>query len=100
MEIKGSNTILLHNISGDDLIQRIADKVTSNMLQAMQQKFEEKLLSSDEACKMFVPKISRQTLVSWRKQGLLPYQTIGNRSYFKTSDILHAGTQLRLYKRK
>jgi len=60
--------------------------------------WESKLLSPDEACNIFVPKISKVTLNRWTKEGWLCCQKIGGRVYYKRGDILNAGTSLKKYK--
>ena len=59
---------------------------------------QEKLLSGTEACKLFVPAISRQTLTTWTKEGLIPMQKIGGSNYYKYSDLINAGKILKKYK--
>lgn len=59
---------------------------------------EEKLLSPAEACKIFVPKISKTTLSSWTNQGLIDEHRIGGRVYYLFSEILAKSKTLSKYK--
>lgn len=49
-------------------------------------KEEEELLTVDETIKFL--KCSKQALWNWRKSGILPSYRLGNRVYYKKSDIL------------
>ena len=68
-------------------------------LRAERKQPEERLLSTEEACKMFQPAISRQTLIAWEKRGLIEMQKIRSKNYFKLSDLINAGQKLKKYKR-
>ena len=46
---------------------------------------EEELLTVDETLKFL--KCSKQALWNWRKKGILPSYRLGNRVYYKKSDI-------------
>ena len=48
-------------------------------------KDEEELLTVDETIKFL--KCSKQALWNWRKNGILPSYRLGNRVYYKKSDI-------------
>jgi len=60
----------------------------------------EKLLSAAEACKVFVPAISRLTLIRWTKADLLKEHRIGGRVYYKQSEIIASAIHLQKYKTK
>lgn len=72
----------------DELIQRIAE---------YQQK--DKLYSPSEACKMFVPAISKPTLSKWTDEGLLPVSRLGGRLFYRHADLLTAGSNRKKYSR-
>ena len=59
---------------------------------------DEKLLSASEACKLFVPSISRLTLIRWTKADHLKEYRIGGRVYYKQSEIIEAAKHLEKYK--
>jgi hypothetical protein len=69
-------------------------------LRAERKQPEERLLSTEEACKMFQPEISRQTLISWVKRDFIAMQKIRSKNYFKLSDLMNAGQKLKKYKRQ
>jgi predicted DNA-binding transcriptional regulator AlpA len=50
-------------------------------------KEEEKLLTVEETLKFL--KCSKQSLWTWRKNGILPSYRLGNRVYYKKSDIFN-----------
>ncbi|HRP33930.1 MAG TPA: helix-turn-helix domain-containing protein [Agriterribacter sp.] len=66
-------------------------------LEATQKKESEKLLSSDEARKLFSPEISKPTLIRWTADGLLNSHRIGGRVFYLQSEILAAVTKLKKY---
>lgn len=68
-------------------------------LRAERKQPDERLLSTEEACKMFQPEISRQTLTAWVKRDLVEMQKIRSKNYFKLSDLMNAGQRLKKYKR-
>ena len=70
-------------------------------LQAQQKlQLEEKLLSPAEACKLFQPAISKQTLAAWTSQNLLQDHRFGGRVFYKYSEIIEAGKKLKRYQKK
>jgi len=81
----------------DQLIASIREVVKQELAVEHQKAEEGKLLSPAEACKLFDPAISRVTLSKWTNEGLIPVQKIGGRVYYKQSDILTAGSQLKRY---
>ena len=60
---------------------------------------DEKLIGTEEACKLFVPAISRQTLANWTKEGLLKVYKLSGRIYYKQSEIISAAKELKPYKK-
>jgi hypothetical protein len=92
------NNIILSPVPLDVLIQQIRE-VVKQEIKADQQQAEEKLLSVAEACQLFKPAISRQTLTNWTKDGLIPMSKYGGKNYYKLTDVLAAGTTLKRYKK-
>jgi len=60
----------------------------------------ERLLSAGEACKLFVPAISRLTLIRWTKADYLKEHRIGGRVYYKQSEVIDGAKHLEKYKSK
>lgn len=65
----------------DNAVDRILKKLSQEKEQ------EEKLLTVDETLKFL--KCSKQALWNWRKNGILPSYRLGNRVYYKKSDIFN-----------
>ena len=61
---------------------------------------DERLLSATEACKLFIPAISRLTLIRWTKADYLKEHRIGGRVYYKQSEIIESAKHLEKYKSK
>ena len=60
---------------------------------------EEKLLSPDEATKVFIPQISRPTLYNWMDAGYINSYFIGGKRVFKYSELIAAVTKVKKYSR-
>ena len=60
---------------------------------------EEKLLSASEACKLFIPAISRLTLIRWTKADYLKEHRIGGRVYYRQSEVIEGAKHLGKYKK-
>jgi hypothetical protein len=92
------NNIVLVPVPLADLLRELREIVRQEIAAGQTEGTTEKLLSVKEACKMFQPAISPQTLHTWTKDGLIPMQKIGGKNYYKLSDVLSAGTVLKRYK--
>ena len=66
---------------GDSSVERILKKLSQEKEQ------EEQLLTVDETLNFL--KCSKQALWNWRKNGILPSYRLGNRVYYKKSDIFN-----------
>ncbi|MBS1599509.1 MAG: helix-turn-helix domain-containing protein [Bacteroidetes bacterium] len=71
---------------------------TESILQKQNKELSEKLLSPSEACKLFQPSISKVTLDSWARKGLIKKHAIGGRVYFKYTEVMEALKSLKKYK--
>lgn len=78
----------------DDLAGRLSVLLDAKEAQ------DERLLSAGEACKMFVPAISRLTLIRWTKADYLIEHRIGGRVYYRQSEVIAAAKHLEKYKSK
>lgn len=58
---------------------------------------EEKLLSPKKVCEIFQPKISKTTLATWTKQGLITEYRIGGRVFYKQSEIIEKSKLIKKY---
>ncbi len=93
----GINQILLSGISAEQLIELLRPMVREEMRRVMSEQ-EEKLLSPAETCKLFKPAITKATLTSWTKQGLLQEYRIGGRVFYRQSQVFAAAQNLSKYK--
>ena len=89
---------IFYSVPIEDLLQKIRAIVKEEMKH--EEKQEEKLLSTAEACKLFQPAISRVTLHKWTSDGHLKRYDIGSRVYYKKSEILESAKSLKKYKSK
>jgi len=92
-----NSQIIISGLTPDDLVELFRPMIQEevNRIKGDQ---EEKLLSPAEKCKMFQPSISKVTLASWTKQGLINDHRIGGRVYYKQSEILSSLQTLKKYK--
>lgn len=74
--------------------QAVKEEVQAAMKQLKKEELEERFLSIEETCKIFVPAISRQTLHNWTTQGLIKSHAIGRSVFYKYSDIIEAAKPL------
>ncbi|MCF8450691.1 MAG: helix-turn-helix domain-containing protein [Taibaiella sp.] len=78
----------------DDLTGKVAALFETKEAQ------DERLLSAGEACKMFVPAISRLTLIRWTKADYLKEHRIGGRVYYRQSQVIDAAKHIVKYKNR
>jgi hypothetical protein len=82
-------TILLHNLTPDDLKQIIKEVFQSELAEFIKQIATEEpdeLLNSEETCKFL--KITLTTLWRWTKSGKVTCYGIGSRRYYKKNELL------------
>ncbi len=91
--------IILHAFSPDQLVDLFRPMMEDLVRNLLSEK-EEKLLSPAEACKLFKPAISKTTLASWTKQGLINEHRIGGRVYYRQSEIIEKSKTLNKYRNK
>jgi hypothetical protein len=68
-----------------------------SMLAGFLKSQEDRLLSPAQACAIFSPKISRPTLKKWTDEGFIAQQRIGGRVFYKYSEVINAGRNLKRY---
>lgn len=74
--------IILNTVTPEEMAEMIKPMIMDAIREVLQEK-EEKFLSPAEVCKKFEPAISKTTLASWTKQGLLTEYRIGGRVYYR-----------------
>jgi hypothetical protein len=85
-----SKPVYIYPFSPEELSEKFLQTVDSrlvNLLKKLQvsKNDEEELLTVDETLNFL--KCSKQALWNWRKNGVLPSYRMGNRVYYKKSDI-------------
>ena len=88
----GSNPVYIYPISLSEInkqydakLDRTVERILKKLSQEKEQ--EEQLLTVEETLKFL--KCSKQALWNWRKNGILPSYRLGNRVYYKKSDIFN-----------
>jgi excisionase family DNA binding protein len=92
------NQTVLYSAHIEDLLEQFRAIVREEMKQEKKQENDEKLLSPAEACKLFVPAISRTTIDKWVADGRLKRYDLGGRVWFKQSEIFESAKSLKKYK--
>ncbi|MCO5238116.1 MAG: hypothetical protein M9933_17800 [Chitinophagaceae bacterium] len=81
-----------------EILQRMDSiEAVLSRLEANQKKESEKLLSADQARKLFSPEISKPTLIRWTAEGKLICHRIGGRVFYRQSEVMQAVTKLKKY---
>lgn len=93
-------SVTITNLSPEELSCLLRGIVREEIAAHNKSETLEKLLSPAEACQVFQPAISRVTLGSWTKQGLLRDHRIGGRVFYKRGELLEAGKTIKRYKQK
>lgn len=88
--------IILNTVTPEEMAEMIKPMIMDAIREVLQEK-EEKFLSPAEVCKKFEPAISKTTLASWTKQGLLTEYRIGGRVYYKISEVFKSLKSLKKY---
>jgi len=90
------NSILLQRLNTADLTQLIKDGVKSQ-LEDFKETFNthnpDELLTREETCKYF--QINSSTLWHWTNKGKVTAYGIGNRRYYKKTELLESLTALK-----
>jgi hypothetical protein len=93
------DNLILSQIPAPQLLDSIRAIIRAELDERTRQE-DEKLISPAEAVKVFVPAITKLTLKHWTDDGLLNMIRIGGRTYYRKSEILQAGKELKKYKNK
>jgi hypothetical protein len=88
---------ILQDISPESL--EAIEKIVRRVLEEKQaNQVAGQLLSPADACKVFQPQISKQTLARWTAEGLINVQRVGGRLFYRYSDVLAAGSRLKRHR--
>lgn len=85
MESKKISLYQITPLELKELISETLDKKLKQLQPTTSTEPEESLLTVDETLGLL--KCSKQALWNWRKNGILPSYRLGNRVYYKKSDI-------------
>lgn len=90
-------------IPASEFVSQISDIVASKVTEAIsritQKQEAEKLISAKEACNLFQPTISRQTLHTWTKEGKVQARYTGKRVFYLKSEIMEVAKSIKKYGR-
>lgn len=89
--------ILLNGVTIDQLVEVFRPMIKEEIW-TLRAKDQEQLISPAETCKVFNPSITKATLSSWTKQGLLNEYRIGGRVFYKKSEVLESSKKIIKYK--
>lgn len=81
--------IIFHSLQPDELKTLIQDAVyqaIGEKTNPQQPDKEDQLIKLDEACQLL--KVSKVTIHTWKKAGLIPFYRLGSKIYFKKNEIL------------
>ena len=89
--------LIMTSFTPEELVELFRPMIKEIILSIVGEK-EEKLLSPAKTCELFDPPISKTTLATWTKQGLIDDHRIGRNVYYKLSEILEKSKMLGRYK--
>jgi hypothetical protein len=82
------------------IIENFLPKIIEDAFEKIKgDELQEKLLSPEEACKLFVPAISIATLNNYSNRGLVKKHYLGRLTFYKYSELIEALTTIRRYER-
>ena len=82
------------------LKQELREIIREELCIARQQQEADRMLSAEQACNLFNPKICKATLVNWSAKNRLKQYRIGRRVFYKYSEIISSLQVLKKYKRE
>ena len=82
------NEILLHGITVDELVERVAKRTVELLSVTQEEKIEDDLITPKEACKLL--QCTTVTLWRWEKKGRITPYGIGGKKFFKRSELLNS----------
>lgn len=91
------DNIILTPVPLEKLIDTFRAIVREEVRAEITQKDSTLLITGNEVRQLFKPAISRSTLVSYVKKGLIPQQSIGGRLYYQKGAVLEAVAKIKRY---
>lgn len=95
-----STEILLSPIPLDQLKGIFSSIVRDELRANAKEDLAEKLLSPEEATRLFIPAISIATLNNYAKKGLVKKHYLGRLTFYKYSELLESLKTIKKYSRK
>ena len=78
------------------LVESMRSVIKEELRRELAKDEQEKLLTTAELCQLL--KVSKPTIGSWEKKGLLTKLTIGNRCFYRHADVMNSLKTLKRYK--
>lgn len=78
----------------------IREAIRQEIREKQKDEFEERLLSPNEARKLFQPQVSIGTLDNWASEGLIKKHYMGRLTYYKYSEIMASLKTIKRYQRR
>src|ERR1051325_1998148 len=79
------------------ILPSIREAIKEEFRSIQKSETQEKLLSVDQARKMFDPEVSRGTIYNWINEGLIESYMIGGRRCLKYSELIEAVKRVKKY---
>lgn len=89
--------LILSQIPLNDLVAHLREVIREEIASASAEKESEKMISPAEACKLFIPSITRPTLDKLCSEGKLQKHYVGSRVYFQQSEVFNAVKSFKRY---
>lgn len=93
------DNLIFFSIQRDDLKELVRETFKEELEIYKVKETADRLLSPEEACKVFNPAITKMTLRKWSADGLIPFKKLGSRVFYRHGDLISAGKSLKKYKR-
>jgi hypothetical protein len=93
------NQQVITTLSIEELKELLSQIVRDELKAIKEEDFEDKLISQQAAIGLFDPEISRVTFYNYEKQGLIQPHYIGNKKYYKKSEIFESTKKIKKYSR-
>jgi len=87
----------MDGLTPEELKELLREVVREELFRKYDFEQENKLLSPDEVCHLFTPRISLPTLARYEKNGLVTKYRMGRRTYFKYGEVIKAVRQIKRY---
>lgn len=98
---RSGKLVVLDENGLSSLLSEILPPLVNEGIKTFKEKeLQEKLLSPEEACKLFLPAISRPTLESYSEKGYFTKYYLEGRTWFKYSEVMSALKNIKRYSRK